>query len=105
MAFKEICIKGKTCELMKSIKNPKYGSKTILTDSCWEYVSLYLNRQSIPGAKDALFYWNQAHSFYLASQKLPDSACPLTSYYCILNASKAMLRDMSRQLVKNYPNI
>ena len=56
MAFKEICIKGKTCELMKSIKNPKYGSKTILTDSCWEYVSLYLNRQSIPGAKDALFY-------------------------------------------------
>lgn len=90
--FKEICIKNKPCELMKSVSNPKYGSKTILTVSCWEYVSLYLKRQSSSGASDALFYWEQAHSFYLASKSLPDSACPLTSYYCILNASKALLR-------------
>lgn len=40
MAFKEICIKNKSCELMKSVNMPKYGSRTILTDSCWEYVSL-----------------------------------------------------------------
>lgn len=92
MAFKEICINSKPCEIMKSVNKPKYGSKTILTDSCWEYVSLFLKRQSIAGASDALFYWEQAHSFYLASKELPDSACPLTSYYCILNASKALLR-------------
>lgn len=92
MAFKEICIKSKPCELMKAVCKPKYGSKTILTDSCWEYVSLFLKRQSISGASDALFYWEQAHSFYLASKSLPDAACPLTSYYCILNASKALLR-------------
>lgn len=92
MAFKEICISSKSCELMKSVNKPKYGSKTILTDSCWEYVSLFLKRQSIAGASDALFYWEQAHSFYLASKALPDSACPLTSYYCILNAAKALLR-------------
>lgn len=92
MAFKEICIKNKSCELMKSVNMPKYGSRTILTDSCWEYVSLFLKRQSIAGASDALFYWEQAHSFYLASKALPDSACPLTSYYCILNAAKALLR-------------
>lgn len=92
MAFKEICISNKSCELMKSVNTPKYGSKTILTDSCWEYVSLFLKRQSISGASDALFYWEQAHSFYLASKTLPESACPLTSYYCILNAAKALLR-------------
>ena len=92
MGYKEICINNKPCELMKSVNRPKYGSKTILTDACWEYVSLFLKRQSIAGSSDALFYWEQAHSFYLASKSLPDSACPLTSYYCILNAAKALLR-------------
>ena len=77
---------------MKSVNKPKYGSRTILTDSCWEYVALFLKRQSMAGASDALFYWEQAHSFYLASQELPDNARPLTSYYCILNAAKALLR-------------
>lgn len=77
---------------MKAIHTPKYGSKTVLTDSCWEYVSLYLTRQSTAGASDALFYWEQAHSFYLVSKSLPDNTRPLTSYYCILNVAKALLR-------------
>ena len=77
---------------MKAFRTPKYGSKNVLTDSCWEYVSLYLKRKSLAGASDALFYWEQAHNFYLASKDLPDSAKPLTSYYCILNATKALLR-------------
>ncbi len=59
MAFKEICINNKPCELMKSVNKPQYGSKTILTDSCWEYVFLFLKRQSIAGASDTLFYWEQ----------------------------------------------
>lgn len=102
--FKDICISSKSCELMKAVCSPKYGSKTILTDSCWEYVSLYLKRQSIAGASDALFYWEQAHSFYLASKTLPDSARPLTSYYCILNASKALLRfkGVEESKLKNH---
>lgn len=90
--FKEIIINGKACELMKAVKSTKYGSKTVLTDSCWEYVSLFLKRQSTPGASNALFYWEQAHSFYSASKALPDNAKPLTSYYCILNSAKALLR-------------
>ncbi len=90
--FRDIYTKGKPCDLMKAIKTPKYGSKTILTNSSWEYVALFLQRQSSSGAGDALFYWNQAHSFYLASLTLPDDARPLTSYYCILNAAKALLR-------------
>ena len=77
---------------MKAVTSAKYGSKTVLTDSCWEYVTLYLKRKSVAGASEALFYWEQAHSFYQASVNLPDSAKPLTSYYCILNASKALLR-------------
>lgn len=92
LMFKELCTKNKPCELMKAGKKPKYGNKTVLTDSSWEYVSLFLKRKSTAGSSDALFYWGQAHSFYLASQSLPDSARPLTSYYCILNASKALLR-------------
>jgi len=92
MSFKEICINSKTCELMKAVVKPKYGSKTILTDSCWEYVSLFLKRKKTSGTGDARFYWEQAHSFYLASSNLPDSARPLTSYYCILNMTKALLR-------------
>ena len=75
--FKDICINSKSCELMKSVNRPKYGSRTILTDSCWEYVALFLKRQSIAEASDALFYWEQAHSFYLASQELLDNARPL----------------------------
>lgn len=93
--FKDICIGNKSCELMKAIKGPRYGSKTVLTNSSWEYVDLFLKRHSSAGASDALFYWGQAHSFYLASLSLPDSARPLTSYYCILNSSKALLRFKS----------
>jgi len=93
--FTDLCLSNKPCELMKPIRTPKYGSRTVLTDSSWEYVALYLKRHSTKGASDALFYWEQAHSFYLASQTLPDSARPLTSYYCILNASKALLRFKS----------
>ena len=88
----EIIINNKPCELMKPCKNPKYGTHTILTDSTWEYVSLFLKRRKNAGSSDALFYWKQAQSFYQASKALPDSASPLNSYYCILNASKALLR-------------
>ncbi|MGB8453238.1 MAG: YaaC family protein [Anaerocolumna sp.] len=102
--FKELCINNKPCELMKATKNPKYGNRTILTESSWEYVALYLKRQSTSGSGDALFYWEQAHSFYLASLSLPDSARPLTSYYCILNASKALLRfkGIDNQKLNNH---
>ena len=89
---------------MKSFQTAKYGTRTVLTDSCWEYVSLFLKRQSVAGSGDALFYWKQAQSFYQASVNLPDDAKPLTSYYCILNASKALLRfnGISDNLLSNH---
>lgn len=41
--------------------------------------------------KEALFYWNQSRIFYNASLELPIDAKPLTSYYSIMNATKALL--------------
>lgn len=59
-----IIIKNKPCELMKPYKNPKYGTRTILTDSTWEYVALFLKQRKTAGSADALFYWKQAQCFY-----------------------------------------
>lgn len=89
---KPIIVSSKSCELMKPVMSAKFGNKTVLTDSCWAYVELYLKRTKNTEAKDALFYWQQARSFFNASEQLPVDAKPLTSYYCCLNAAKALLR-------------
>jgi hypothetical protein len=82
---------SKNLELMKSYKNPSYGSKTILSDSVWGYVELWLRRCKNNHSELALFYWQQAKSFYDASISLPYSARPLTAYYCCLNMTKCLL--------------
>ena len=76
---------------MKPTTNADYNSKTILTNSVWEYVELWLKRHSGVDVENALFYWQQAKYFFDASQNLPMNSKPLTSYYCCLNASKALL--------------
>lgn len=75
--------------LKKAIINPEYDSKTVLTDSTWSYVEIYLKGQK---NEDAITYWNQARNFYEATQKLSLISKPLTSYYCMLNATKALLK-------------
>ena len=86
-----IQINGKVITLMKPYTKANYGSKTVLTDSTFEYVELWLKRQSKTKAKEALFYWQQSQSFYKASQVLPIESKPLTAYYCCMNAAKALL--------------
>jgi len=76
---------------MKPITNADYNGKTVLTDSAWEYVELWLKRQPIQQVKEALFFWQQAKYFYSASECLPRNSKPLTSYYCCLNATKTLL--------------
>lgn len=49
------------------------------------------NGKKIKRSKNALFYWQQAKHFFLASENLPQNSKPLTSYYCCLNAAKALL--------------
>ena len=75
-----------------TIRKPKIvadlPSKTVLTDSTWQYVEIYLRSQ---GQNDALFYWEQARNFYESTKSLTLVSKPLTSYYCFLNATKALL--------------
>jgi hypothetical protein len=78
--------------LKKAFISPDYKSKTILTDSTWSYVEIYLKQERSETAKEALFYWEQAKHFYNASTHLPLVAAPLTIYYCFLNATKALLK-------------
>lgn len=91
MAIKSLEINSKEIHLMKSVTSADYSGKTVLTNSSWEYVELWLKRQSSEKSKRALFYWSQAKNFYIASENLPIESRPLTSYYCCMNAAKALL--------------
>ncbi|HCO20988.1 MAG TPA: hypothetical protein DIT47_08045 [Flavobacteriaceae bacterium] len=78
--------------LKKSHHKPNFTSKTILTDSTWNYVEIYLRQFKTKESEEALFYWDQAKNFYEASKSLSIVSSPLTIYYCFLNATKALLR-------------
>lgn len=71
MAIKSLEINSKEIHLMKSVTSADYSGKTVLTNSSWEYVELWLKRQSSEKSKRALFYWSQAKNFYIASENLP----------------------------------
>lgn len=88
---KVIVHKSKELSLLKPYTQADYSSKTVLTDSCWEYVELWFKRQKEEKAKEALFYWQQAKNLYNSSDCVPKNVKPLTSYYCCLNAVKALL--------------
>lgn len=77
--------------IKKALSLPEFKNKTVLTDSTWRYVEIYLNKSKVAGAKDALFYWQQANNFYEATKSLDLISSPLTTYYCFLNATKALL--------------
>jgi hypothetical protein len=49
-----------------------------------------------------LFYWDQAHQFYKASLILTELSSPLTSYYCFLNATKALLTAKNEPFNENH---
>ena len=73
--------------------SPCLDSKVILTDSTWQYVEIYLKRNC--ANSDAVFYWQQAKNFYEATKKLDLVSKPLTTYYCLLNVTKALLESKS----------
>jgi YaaC-like Protein len=77
-------------ELKKAIKSPNFENKTVLTDSTWDYVLTFM--QNNKKSEEAIFYWEQAKNFYEATQNLSIIAAPLTTYYCFLNATKALLK-------------
>ena len=97
MSIKPLELNAKTIKLMKPVTSANYTEKTVLTNSSWEYVELWLKRQNNEKSKRALFYWLQAKSFFNASECLPLESRPLTSYYCCLNAAKALLSIRGRE--------
>ena len=84
-------IGNRPVKLMKAYTKPDFKSRTVLSNSTYEYVELWLRNQKGKKYQNALFYWNQSRNFYKASLDLPIDAKPLTSYYCIMNAAKALL--------------
>ena len=92
MASMGLRINSKEIHLMKPITGAEYDEKTVLTNSSWEFVDLWLRRQPKIRANRALFYWEQAKSFYEASELLPIESKPLTAYYCCMNAAKTLLQ-------------
>jgi hypothetical protein len=75
-------------KLHKATVSPSLDAKTVLTNSPWEFVSLWLQRKS---QRAALFYWNQAREFHQASASLSIQSAPLLHYYSFMNATKALL--------------
>lgn len=76
-------------DLRKARRNPNFNNKTVLTDATSEYVLTYL--QGKKASEETIFYWQQSINFYDATKLLDIFSAPLTTYYCFLNATKALL--------------
>ncbi len=88
MAAHKLHIAGKGVRLHGSLISPDFRTQRVLCSDPWDFVALWLKREH---KKEALFYWEQSQHFYNASLSLPELSSPLTSYYCFLNATKALL--------------
>lgn len=75
--------------LLKSYSSANYKSKTVLSNSIFDFVELWLMREC--KTKNALFYWKQAKNFYISTLTLPIESKPLTAYYSCMNAAKTLL--------------
>lgn len=89
MNRRTIKINGKELKLMKAHIKPNYKSRTVLSNTTFDYIMLWLRNNC--NANDAVFYWKQAMDFYNATISLPEESKPLTAYYSCMNAAKALL--------------
>jgi hypothetical protein len=87
MPANELRIGNRAAYLRKAIRTPNFDSDSVLTRDAFQFAELWLKRN----CKDALPFWRQAATYAYASKSLPPLAAPLTSYYCFLNAVKALL--------------
>ncbi|WP_288421011.1 YaaC family protein [uncultured Pantoea sp.] len=83
-----IIISNKALTITKTVINPQFNIKTVLTVDPFDYVDLWLRREH---KDEALHYWRQAKNFHRAAGGLPIESAPLVLYYCFMNASKALL--------------
>lgn len=87
MASVELRIANRTAYFRKAITKPNFASESVLAGDAFEFVDLWLTRN----CTSALPYWRQSKAYFDASRHLPVVSAPLTSYYCFLNATKALL--------------
>jgi hypothetical protein len=92
-------IAGKTIRLHGSIVQPDFRKARVLCSDPWDFVSLWLKKKH---KTNALFYWDQARHFFHASKDLPALSSPLTSYYCFLNATKALLASKGYEFKESH---
>jgi hypothetical protein len=85
-------VNGRDAGPHKATISPSLGARTVLTNSHWEYVSLWLRREQKTAA---LFYWQQANVFSRAAEGMPVASAPLLLYYSFMNATKALLAAKS----------
>ncbi|CAO4176042.1 YaaC family protein [Methylorubrum populi] len=83
----------------KAITAPRISQKTVLAKDSFQFVELWLARNR---HNEALVFWEQARNFFVASQQLPTNSSPLTSYYCMLNAVKALLKVKNVQYTEAH---
>jgi hypothetical protein len=99
MSSHKLHIAGKPVRLHGCLITPDFRTQRVLCSDPWDFVSLWLKRNH---KTEALFYWEQARHFYQASIALPALPAPLTSYYCFLNATKALLTAKKQAFVENH---
>jgi hypothetical protein len=92
-------LNGRELRPHKATISPRLDARTVLTNSPWEFVSLWLRRQK---QFDAQFYWNQAQKFSHASIGLDIQSAPLLHYYSFMNAAKALLASRSVNFVERH---
>ena len=88
MSSSRLHLAGKPVTLHAAVDTPQFRLSRVLCSDPWDYVYLWLRRHH---QSEAQFYWEQGKHFFHASKALPDLSSPLTSYYCFLNATKALL--------------
>ena len=87
MPAPELRIGNRVAYFRKAICTPDFGSERVLARDAFQFAELWLKRE----CPDALPFWDQARSYYVASRTLPAQSSPLTSYFCFLNAAKSLL--------------
>lgn len=99
MPAHKLHIAGKAIRLHGCLIDPNFRTQRVLCSDPWDFVALWLKKEH---KKEALFYWDQARSFYEASLQLPELSSPLTSYYCFLNATKALLQSRGQPFTESH---
>ena len=107
MPIAAVKFRGREVEPHKAVVRAVLSSRSVLTNSPWTFVRLWLQRNR---KREALFYWEQAHEFHKVSEGLPLRSAPLLLYYCFMNATKALLTAKGiafdeRHGVSAYPRV